>query len=189
MKKKWFALLLAAVVLTASTSALAATESKTTRDLTRTVETKTESGQSIPALIDPGVELSAGAETQLEALKSFVAQKKNAVDFFPDETKSGITALLPTGTDTSKLGLSEFIELTIGTYDASYGDVVSTLQFATSFTADQTVVVVIGYEASDGTMVWQALETTVVDGNLRIVFPAELMEKLGSNAVLAVLSD
>ena len=62
------------------------------------------------------------------------------------------------------------------------------LQTVGTGTADQTVVALVGYPDSTGAIVWQALDTTVAEGSLRIVFPTDLMLRIGHDAVLAVLS-
>jgi len=190
MKKKWIALVVALVTLTASTSALAATPSKTTEDLTRVDTVVTESGKTVPALVSVEKTPSELVTTQLDAIKSFVAKKNSIANYFSDDVKKGMTALLPAGTDLTKLTLSEYVALNIGDYDKSYGDVTGTFQFPTAFAADKTVIAMIGYAGSDGKVIWQALETTIdKDGNLHIVFPSELMAKVGHDAILAVLSN
>lgn len=189
MKKKWIALVVALVTLTASTTALAAQPSKTTEDLTRVVEVEAKTGKAGNALI--WVEKAAPdlAKTQLDAMKGFIAKQNNAANYFPDDAKKSMAAMLPTGTDLTKLKLSEYVPIGISDYDVSLGDVSATFQFPTSFKTDKTVVVMVGYAGSDGTVIWQALKTTVVKGNLVLVFPSDLMTKIGHDAILAVLSN
>ena len=189
MKRKLIALVMALVTLTVSTTALAAQPSKTTEDLTRVVKVETKTGNASSALVWVDKTPPELAKTQLEAMKSFIAKKNSAANYFPDDAKKGMAALLPTGTDLTKLTLSEYVALGIGTYDASYGDVSATFQFPTAFAADKTVIAMVGYAGSDGTMIWQALKTTIVKGNLVIVFPSDLMTKIGHDAILAVLSN
>lgn len=189
MKKKWIALVVALVTLTTSTTALAAQPSKTTEDLTRVVKVESKTGKASNALIWVEKEAPDLAKTQLETIKSYIAKKNNIVNFFPDDAKKSMTAMLPTGTDLTKLTLSDYVPIGIGDYDAKLGDVSATFQFPTSFKTDKTVVVMVGYAGSDGTVIWQALKTTVVNGNLLLVFPSELMTKIGHDAILAVLSN
>ncbi len=191
MKKKLIALVVAIAILSVSTYAfaMAAQDSKTTEDLTRVVKVETQSGDASNKLIWVENTPSDLAKTQLSEMKSFIANQNNPADYFSDDAKQGMSALLPTGTDLSKLSLTEYAPIGIGDYDSSLGDVSSTIQFPTAFAASKTVVVMVGYTGSDGTVVWQALETTIVNGNLVIVFPADLMAKIGHDAALAVLSD
>ncbi|MDD4311892.1 MAG: hypothetical protein PHW41_05360 [Eubacteriales bacterium] len=189
MKKNWIALVVALVILTVSTSALAAQPSKTTEDLTRVIGVETKAGNADSSLIGVETTLFEAAKTQLTAIKSFLAKKNTISNYFSDDVKKGMSALLPTGTDLTKLTMSEYVALGIGKYDATMGDVTATFQFPTAFAADKTVIAMVGYEGSDGTMIWQALQTTVVNGNLHIVFPSDLMTKVGNNAILAVLSN
>lgn len=209
MKKKWIALVVAIVTLTVSNSALAlaapastptptptptpvstaSQPSKTTEDLTRVIKTETESGKAGSAIIWVERKPFELAKTQLKEIKSFLANKKVIADYFSDEVRTGMSALLPTGTDLSKLKMSEYVALGIGEYDTTMGDVSATFQFPTAFGTNKTVIAMVGYPASDGTIIWQALQTTVVRGNLQIVFPSELMAKVGHDAILAVLSN
>jgi len=189
MKRKWIALVVALVTLTVSTSALAAQPSKTTEDLTRVIEIETKTGKAGSSLIWVEKTPFEVAKTQLTAIKSFLAKENTISNYFSDDVKKGMSALLPVGTDLTKLTMSEYIALGIGEYDATMGDVTATFQFPTAFAADKTVIAMVGYPASDGTVIWQALKTTVVDGNLHIVFPSDLMAKIGHDAILAVLSN
>ena len=195
MKRKWIAIVVAVATLMVSNTALASAAptptpvpSKTTEDLTRVVKTETESGKAGSALIWVDKTPFEVAKTQLKEMKSFLAEKKVIADYFSDDVKKGMSALLPTDADLTKLKLSEYVALGIGDYDATLGDVSATFQFPTAFGTNQTVIAMVGYPASDGTVIWQALQTTVVRGNLQIVFPSELMTKIGHDAILAVLS-
>jgi len=189
MKKKWVALLVALVILTGSASTLAATPSKTTEDLTRVIGVETKAGEISDAIIWVEETPSEVAKTQLDAMKSFVEKKNPPVNYFPDAAKTEIAALVPKGTDLTKLNLSEYAAFSVGDYDATLGDIYATFQFPTVFTVGKTVVALVGFKSSDGTIVWHALETIVVNGNLRIVFPSTLLEKSGHELVLAVLSN
>lgn len=188
MKRKWIAFIVALVVLTGITPALAATPSKTTEDLTRVTKVETEK-KSGDALIWVEREASDKAQAQMDDIKSFVEKKNKPADYFPEETKTQITALTPKGTDLTTMKLNELVPLGIGNYKVEFGKVYCTLRFPTEFPTDKTVIGVVGYPGSDGKMIWLALETSVDQGDLRLVFPIELMEKIGHEAVLAVLSN
>ena len=190
MKRKWIALLVVLVLLTGTASALAETNSKTTDDMTRIVAIETQKGKPGAALIWIEKEASDKAEAQIEEIKTFVEQKNKPADYFPDETKKEITALTPADTDIAKLKLSEVVPLGIGEYKIEFGMVYCTFRFPTEFPMDKTVIGVVGYPGSDGKMIWIALETSVDNnGDLQLVFPIELMEKIAHEAVLVVLSN
>lgn len=204
MKKKWIAFAVAAIAtLTVSNTALAyaapsaspspsptpvSVPSKTTEDLTRVVKIETKTAQSGKALIWVEKAPFELAKTQLKEMKTFLSKKNAIANYFSDEVKKGMSALLPAQTDLTKLRMSEYVALGIGDYDAAMGDVSATFEFPTAFGTNKTVIAMVGYPASDGTVIWQALKTTVVKGNLLLVFPSELMTKIGHNAILAVLS-
>lgn len=190
MKRKWIALLVVLVLLTGTASALAETNSKTTDDLTRIVTIETQKEKPGAALIWIEKEASDKAEAQIEEVKTFVEQKNKPADYFPAETQKEITALTPAGTDLTKLKLSEVVPLGIGDYKIEFGMVYCTFRFPTAFPVDKTMVSVVGYPGSDGKMIWVALETSVdANGDLRLVFPIDLMEKIAHEAVLVVLSN
>ena len=205
MRKKWIALVVAIATLTVSNTALAyaapaspspspspspvSVPSKTTEDLTRIVKIETKTAQTGKALIWVERTPFELAKTQLKEIKTFLSKKNAIASYFSDDAKKGMSALLPAGTDLTKLRMSEYIALGIGDYEATMGDVSATFQFPTSFGTNKTVIAMVGYPASDGTVIWQALKTTVVRGNLILVFPSDLMTKIGHDAILAVLSN
>jgi len=204
MKKKWIAAFVVAIAtLTVSNSALAyaasspspspsptpvSVPSKTTEDLTRVVKIETKTGTAGNALIWVDRTPFELAKTQLKEMKTFLSKKNTIANYFSDDVKKGMSALLPAETDLTKLRMSEYVALGIGDYDATMGDVSATFQFPTAFGTNKTVIAMVGYPASDGTVIWQALKTTVVRGNLILVFPSDLMTKIGHDAILAVLS-
>lgn len=189
MKRKWIALMIVVVLLMGATSSLAETKSKTTDDMTRIIKIETQQDTSGSALIWIEKEASNQAQAQIDAIKSFIEKKNKPVDYFPDETEKEITVRMPAGTDFSQLKLNEIVPLGIGDYKVEFGMVYCTFRFPTEFAANKTVVSIVGYPGSDGKMIWLTLETSVENGDLRLVFPIELMEKIGHEAVLVVLSN
>lgn len=187
MGKKWISLMLTLVLLCVSVSAFAAA-SKTTRDLTNVLQTINETGVPLGTMVGINGELSAQTRTELAAITAFVAGNKPAVEYFGADVQAAAASQLPAGVAASSLILSECVSLTIGDYQTSYGDITSTIGFATQFDADQPIVVLFGYTDANGNMVWQPLQAVVVNGMVRITFPADLLEKAGSSATLAILS-
>jgi hypothetical protein len=188
MLKKWIGLLLAILLMTATGSALAATPSKTTEDMTSITEQKTSGTSPSAVLIYIREEPSDMAVSVLKEISAFVASKAAPAGYFTQEVQAEILLRAPEKTDLSTLKMSEFVSLGIADYVESYGDVTCVFQFPTEYAEGQTVVALIGYPDETGTIVWQALDTTVVEGSLRIVFPTDLMLRIGHDAVLAVLS-
>lgn len=188
MSKKMASLLLTMVLLCTTMTAFAATPSKTTKDLNKVVKNVVANGTDQDALIWVKDIPSTFVTQQIADVAAFVAKKNKIKDYYPVETQTEISGVLPPNTDLSTLILSEFVDLGIGDYQESIGDVTSTITFATVFKPTQTVVAVIGYPDETGNTVWQVLQTTVVDGMLQIVFPTELMLKVGHDAVLSILS-
>lgn len=188
MLKKLIGLLLAVLLLTVTGSALAATPSKTTEDMTRITE-ETTSGESPSTVLIYEREIpSEMSVAVLKEISAYVASKAAVTGYFSEAVQAEILSRVPDKTDIAALKMSEFVSLGINDYVESYGDVTCVFQFPTEFTAEQTVVALVGYPDSTGAIIWQALDTTVVEGSLRIVFPTDLMLRIGHDAVLAVLS-
>ncbi len=188
MIKKWIGLLLAVLLLTAAGSSLAATPSKTTEDMTRITEETSSGGSTSYVLIYVREEPTEMAASVLQEISVYVASKAVPAGYFSEAVQAEILRRLPEKTDLSALKMSEFVPLGIADYIEEYGDVFCVFQFPTEFAADQAVVALAGYPDSTGAIVWQALDTTVAEGSLRIGFPTDLMLRIGHDAVLAVLS-
>ena len=188
MNKKLISLLLALVMLSTSVIALATTPSKTTKDLVKVEKTVASDGSSIDALIWVKETPSDTAIAQFAEISTFTAQNQAVIDYYPEDTKTAIYHLLPTNTDPTTLIMSEFVDLGIGDYQTNFGDVTSTFSFATEFKPGQTVIAMVGYADLEGSIVWQALPVTAVDGMLQITFPSDLMIKMGHDAILSILS-
>ena len=192
MFKKSIIILIVACVFLVTVPTLAETPSKTTEDLTRVIEIRLADESINNALIwieDEPTELHL---EQMELITTFMKDNDSVAKFFSDEMRQAMSALLEQTTtqttDIDQLIMSEFVSLGIGIYEEKYGDVTGLFQFPTEFEDTQTALAVVGYMDDEGTMVWQPLETEIVDGSLQIVFPMELMQVIGQSAVLAVLS-
>ena len=172
-----------------SIPAMAATQSKTTEDLTRITTVQPELGTMKNAIVWVEEEESETAVEQIEAITTYLKQDAVVTNYFTPEVKLAMAALLPVETDLSKLKLNELISIGIGEYQPTYGDIIATFQFPTQFELTQTVSVLIGYPDQTGVLIWQPLLTVIEEGNLKMVFPNELMADIGPQAILAVLSD
>lgn len=188
MVKRLTGLLIALMVLGISWGALAAAPSKTTEDLVSVEETVTADGEVLSALIWVKEEQSEVAEEQLLAITEFVGQANPVATYFPQDVQEQIAERLPEGIDPSMLVMNEFLNIGIGEYLEQYGDIEATFLFPTEYRQDQTIVPVIGYQNEEGEIVWQTLDTQVIDGMLQIVLPKELMMTIGHDAMLAILS-
>lgn len=203
MKK--FACVLASMLLAMSAvGAMADTvPSKTTTDVTqvKTVEAVKEDG-TVEAVTGWDIEVAEDAAPVTEEIAKIYQEVfvngKTAVAYFPAETQEAIAALLPEGVNASKLMMNEFITLEIVGQMETATDVKVTFTFTTKYEMDQNVVVVIGLY--DGTrdangqynVEWVALDAEVLEnGDIAVVFPAELVEQMNDAAAvaMAVLND
>ena len=203
MKK--FACVLASMLLALSAvGAMAdAVPSKTTTDVTqvKTVEAVKEDG-TVEAVTGWDIEVAEDAAPVTEEIAKIYQEVfvngKTAVAYFPAETQEAIAALLPEGVNASKLMMNEFITLEIVGKMETATDVKVTFTFTTKYEMDQNVVVVIGLY--DGTrdangqynVEWVALDAEVLEnGDIAVVFPAELVEQMNDAAAvaMAVLND
>lgn len=187
MSKKLVSLLLALALLCACVPATAATYSKTTKDLIRVVSTNAEDGAPL-ALFIPESGAQGIMEETFNDLAAFVAENNAALDYFGEDVKTAVAALQPQGTDLTKLTLTEFAPFQLVNYEPAMGNVVATFEFATPFTADQPLAVLVGYVGKDGKMVWITLQATVAESGLTITFPAEVLQELPAEIVIAVLA-
>lgn len=187
--KKFALILIAAAIMLTSIPAMAATPSKTTEDLTRVTSVQSEKGTLTSAIIWAEQELSETAQKQLDAITVFLKKDDTVMDFFTTDVKTEITALLPKDTDLSSLKLNDLISLGIGDYQVSNGNITATFQFPTAFTITQTVIAMVGYLDNAGVLVWEPIQTTIENGNLKLVFPEELMTVIQSGSVLAIFAN
>lgn len=187
MGKKRFSLLLALVLLCTCMPAMAATYSKTTRDLIRIISTTTDNGTPLALFIpEPGAK--GVFEDEFDGIETYMTKNSSMLDYFSKDVKTAIAALQPQGADLSKLTLTEYTPFQRTNYDPVMGTVVATIAFASPFTADQTLAVLVGYVGKDGKMVWIPLEAAVTDGSLALSFPPEVLKELPTDIVIAVLS-
>lgn len=189
MTKKVIIVIVAAVLLLTAIPALAATPSKTTEDLTRIVSVQSEDGNAGKTLIYVRTEPTDFATKTLNAFLEYKNKNKVITDFFSAEMQESILKFLPENTDLRKMIISEFLSLGIGEYVDSYGDVTCTFQFPTDYKEKKPVVALMGYLDVSGTTVWVPLQTEVLDGKLKIVFPSEVLLVAGHDVVLTILSD
>jgi len=134
----------------------------------------------------------------LEAIEDFLKGDK-VINFFDEDTKASIAALLPPGFDLKKLNLYEFTSLKehIDTIPSRGAEV--QFGFPTSFKKGKAVVAVIGVLLDDGTIKWMPLETKVMavikNGKLtyklRVKFTKEALQFMKGNPeiMLAILGE
>jgi hypothetical protein len=169
MTKKIISLFLTLALIIITIPALATTPSITTNDLNQiTIE---EYGVPLAGLFTIMDTLTADAQAEFDAISAYVNKGQSIAGFFmPD------------------LVLSEYVSLGINNYQADYGDVTATFGFATVYQEGQTVIVMFGYKDETGNIVWNMLNAEVVEGEVQIDFPSELLLNAGSEAILAILS-
>ena len=149
-----------------------------------------ENGTALPS--DFAISQSAVPTVQqyvaFEELAAYSASGAAVVNFFGADVHNAVeTLLLSTGVNADSLKLSEFATMTVSNYDASYGDVKVTIGLPTVYAANQTVIVVIGYDVN-GTMTWVPVAANVVNGELEVVVPQSVLEAT-TDFVVAVLND
>lgn len=188
MRKRIIGLALALAALGIALPASASLPSKTVADLTEITQITLQHGSSAQALLWVREEPSAFAVTQMQQIIGFLGQQEPISEFFPDEVKKEIVARNRETALLSELVMSEFVSIGIGDYTIRYGDVSGVFRFPTQYEETQVITVLAGYPGKDGIVTWQILETEPISGTLWILFPAELMLRIGHDAVLAVLS-
>lgn len=188
MVRKWISAGLILVLVCTAVAAYGATPSKTTNDLLSIQKTVLADGSEDDGLVGVAETPSTAALKSFTEISAFVAEKQPVAEYFPAEVQQEIAALIPTGADAAQLTMSEYVDLTLDEYQAAMGDVTCTFSFATQFSANQTVIAMLGYVDAQGNVVWLAVPATLVDGMLQITFPADWLLKAGHDIVLAILS-
>ena len=189
MTKRIVSLFLAFALILATVPALAtAVPSITTGDL-YTIEDYNVPLAGLFTIYDT---LKEDAQAEFDAITEFVNGGQPVADYFnidiPEMVQSGDLSESYADIDMSKLVLSEYVSLGINNYQESMGDVSALFGFATEFQDGQTVVVLFGYKDDNGDIVWNALNAEVIDGQVKIDFPSNLLLAAGSEAILAILS-
>lgn len=194
--------LLMALALCLSVTALAeeATPSKTIQDLNKfevTMEKPIPEGAA-PVQIAPLAtndlteEQKAVFQDTVTVCNDEVAKLQNAaapVEYFTsvkDETGKAVTIAELLGTD--KVDVFEFCPVVATGYDEAYGKVTASMKFATPYTAEDKLVVLIGI-SENGVINWTAYPATVVDGNVQFTMSSEsVLAMQNGTALIAVVS-
>ena len=136
--------------------------------------------------------LTDDAQAEFNAIASYVGEGNTASDYFeidvPQLILKGELSANYAGVDASSLILSEYVSLGIHNDPATDVDVAANFGFASEYADGQTVVVMFGYHDKNGAIVWNALNTVAINGQIKIDFPSSLLEKAGSEAILGILS-
>ena len=130
-----------------------------------------------PADEEADKELSKGVLTDIcEILNN----NGNVTDYFDDETKAAIEALLPEGVALEDLDLKEAGAIISVNYRSEYGDILATFKYVTEYSPEQTLVGVVGiFETAESPVEWNVIEATAQeDGTVVAIFPGELVEKI-----------
>ena len=189
MTKKMMSMILALVLILVTLPALATTTpSITTADL-YTIDDYDVPLAGLFTIFDT---LTMDAQAELDAITEYVNGGNTVADYFGMD----IAALVESGdlsedyldVDLSQLVLSEYVSLGINNYQESMGDVSALFGFATEYQEGQTVLVMFGYMDDNGDIVWNALNAEVIDGQVKIDFPSDVLLPAGSEAILAILS-
>ncbi len=177
---------------TGATKAMSPTLSMTLNTLTRFSASVKGYGVSLNGLFTINETLTPDARAAFDTIVDYVGKGQGVVGYFGADFQGLVLkgALSPNyyGFDFSKLILSEYVSLQINQALESNVDVTSTFGFASEYKDGQTVVAMFGYREKSGTIVWTALNTVSVDGQVRVNIPSELLRRAGSEAILGILS-
>lgn len=130
------------------------------------------------------------ANKTLDAINVTVQFGGSVVSFFGEEVQAEIAKVLPAGMAAEDLALREFfpmaLNLMASLYDASYGDIIIPMEFATEFKAGEFVAAVLGVvDAQTEEITWMALDAaTNADGLVEITLTADAFALIGNNDTL-----
>ncbi len=200
MKKIVCLLMALALCLSVTAMAEEATPSKTIQDLNKfevTMENPIPEGAA-PVQMAPLAtnelteEQKAAFEETLTVCNDEVAKLQNAaapVEYFTsvkDETGKVVTIADLLGTD--KVDVFEFCPAVATGYDEAYGKVTASMKFATPYTENDKLVVMVGIFENDA-INWTAYPATVVDGNVQFTMnPESALAMQNGVALIAVVS-
>ncbi len=196
--------ILTAVVLTLVVCLMAsvgfATDSKTTTDIVTTTTTTTTSSSSSSSssstytteteTVDetPVVTVVAATATstqEFEAISTVVNSGAPVIEYFDVETQAEIIATLPTTVVAENLKMDEYIPVSITA--GTTGAVKLTLTTTATYSVSQTVVPMVGVTIN-GKVVWKVVSYTIVDGQIILDIPEDLVELMGDSAIISILS-
>ena len=151
-----------------------------------------EHGVPLNGLFTIKDKLTEDAQEAFNAIAAYVNKGQTAIGYFDMDIaqliRSGALSAKYLGFDFSTLILSEYVSLGINNAERSWLNVSATFGFASEYREGQTVVVMFGYRDKNGNIVWNALNTVAVNGQVKVDFPAELLLNAGSEAILGILS-
>lgn len=193
MRKILTALLLAAMLLSGLAPAQAA-PSKTTADMASARLYQIED-EEVP-LAGLAVSITANpeaVEAEIASIYTFTVENgAPVIDYFGDDVKSQVAALLPEGLDLNSLVLNELVTVEISNLENALldGDILVSFTFATTYEDGQNLVVLVGILSDNGETQWIPLEATAQEGVVKVHFTAEALEMaMDALFALAVLSE
>ncbi len=177
---------------TSENRVLSPTLSMTLNTLTRFSATVEGYGISLNGLFTIKDALTEDARTAFNAIAAYVQQGQAVIGYFGtdmgEQIKRGNLSPAYLGFDFNNLILSEYVSLGINSELEDNLDITSTFGFASEYQDGQTVVAMFGYRNDAGEIVWTALNTVTVNGQVKVDIPSELLLKAGSEAILGILS-
>ena len=136
--------------------------------------------------------LTEEAQAAFDAIAAYVGDGQAAFSYFgtniSNQVLKGYLSSAYLRLDLSQLILSEYVSLGINDYQPSNDGVSATFGFASEYSDGQPVLAMFGYRDAAGGVVWNALNTVAVDGQVKIDIPSELLLRAGSQAILGILS-
>lgn len=177
---------------TSENRVLSPTLSMTLNTLTRFSATVEGYGISLNGLFTIKDTLTEDARAAFDAIAAYVQKGQAVIGYFGtdmgEQIKRGNLSPAYQGFDFNQLILSEYVSLGINNQLEDDLDITSTFGFASEYQDGQTVVAMFGYRSDSGNIVWTALNTVTVNGQVQVDIPSELLLKAGSEAILGILS-
>ncbi len=206
--KKTICILLTLMLVCTVSAAFAAVPSKTTGDLTDlisivndegtdlsdqgltvTVETtpvQTESAKATAKAKEPSV-----ADRLLKDVAKFLADSGSApIQYFGADALAQATQMMPEGTDLTAMALNEFFAVSIGGYDAAFGNVTAKFTFASAYEPGQGMLAMVGLPGADQ-VTWYPMQAVCgQDGAVAIRLTGDVLaQSQQGEAIIAILSE
>lgn len=199
MKKFLSMMLVAVLLISVAAFAQASSPSRSASDLT-SVRPSTSTSSTAADTTAPEVTIATVAATPeftavLDDIQAFISTGDGpVVNFFGDDVKAKLAALLPAGFDLESLTVTELVPMSLAGAATADGELKVEMEFATEFKPGDVVVPIAGVFGSDGEVTWIPLEGNVVTRGgkavVEVTFPPEALAAIGDGSfVMGVLSE
>ncbi len=185
--KKWFTLMIAALLICTMTAAYATVPSKSTTNATVINTVVSTTGVEIAETFSLTVtEDKEPVVNEIQKIYSFVTENNAPViEYFPVEVKEQIVSKLPENIVPEEVEINEFITIETIEYVEEYDDIEVSFALTTLYTPEQSLIALVGIfngevdENGEAVVEWIVLDAIAnEDGTVVITFTQDALIKM-----------